>query len=164
VDFTIRQPSAADAPRIAELQVATWRETYAHLLPEGFFDDAHIRGRHEMWNQILGEAHDELTVRIAERDGELIGWAMVGPSFGAEDQDLPRDRQVYSIYVSRSQHGTGVGQALLDAALGAAPAVLWVAKENPRAIAFYLRNGFAFDGVEQIDPLAPMITDARMVR
>ena len=42
--------------------------------------------------------------------------------------------------------------------------MLWVAKENERATNFYLRNGFGFDGVEQIDPHAPLITDARMVR
>ncbi len=42
--------------------------------------------------------------------------------------------------------------------------MLWVAKENPGAIAFYVRNGFSFDGVENIDPVAPMITDAQMVR
>jgi hypothetical protein len=37
-------------------------------------------------------------------------------------------------------------------------------KQNPRATAFCRRNGFAFDGVEQIRPHAPLITDARMVR
>lgn len=57
-----------------------------------------------------------------------------------------------------------MGQALLDETLGDGPAMLWVAKENPRATAFYLRNGFRFDGVEQIDPHGPSITDARMLR
>ncbi|MCB5275771.1 hypothetical protein BJG92_03324 [Arthrobacter sp. SO5] len=41
--------------------------------------------------------------------------------------------------------------------------MLWVAKDNPRAVAFYRRNGFEFDGAEQTDP-APKIVDARMVR
>jgi len=75
-----------------------------------------------------------------------------------------RDRELYAIYVSAAHYGTGVGQALLDEALGDDPAMLWVAKENPRATAFYLRNGFRFDGTEQTDPHAPMITDARMLR
>ena len=44
------------------------------------------------------------------------------------------------------------------------PAVLWVAKENRRAIAFYRRNGFAFDGAEQSDPGTAGIVEARMVR
>jgi len=42
--------------------------------------------------------------------------------------------------------------------------MLWVARQNPRATAFYARNGFALDGAEQVDPHAPSITDARMVR
>lgn len=42
--------------------------------------------------------------------------------------------------------------------------MLWVALENPRAIAFYRRNGFEFDGAEETDPAAPAIIDARMVR
>jgi len=53
---------------------------------------------------------------------------------------------------------------LLDAALGDQPALLWVAEQNPRAIAFYQRNGFSFDGQVLDDPTAPLITDLRMVR
>lgn len=164
MDFAIRQPTSADAPRIAELHVAAWRETYAHLLPGDFFDEEHIQGRYSMWKRILADSRKEWAVRIAERSRDLIGFAMVGPSLGFDGEDLPRDRQVYSIYVLERHHGDGVGQALLDSALGENPAMLWVAKENPRAIAFYRRNGFEFDGTEQIDPGAPSITDARMSR
>jgi ribosomal protein S18 acetylase RimI-like enzyme len=66
--------------------------------------------------------------------------------------------------VTRAAHGTGIGQALLDEVLGEEPAMLWVAKENPRAIAFYRRNGFELDGAEEVDPSMPSITHARMVR
>ena len=45
--------------------------------------------------------------------------------------------------------GTGLGQALLDAALpGRADAFLWVFGANTRAIRFYERNGFTRDGLE----------------
>lgn len=83
---------------------------------------------------------------------------------GLEGEKPPRDRQLYAIYVSASHYGAGVGQALLDEALPGGPAILWVAKQNTRATAFYRRNGFRFDGTEQSDPYAPAITDARMVR
>ena len=89
---------------------------------------------------------------------------MSGPSFTAKEQELPRDRQLYNIYVSHAAHGIGVGQALLDGVLGEEPAMLWVAKENPRAIAFYRRNGFELDGAEELDPATPLLTHARMVR
>jgi hypothetical protein len=52
---------------------------------------------------------------------------------------------------------------LLDEVLGTNPRCCGSRRE-PAATAFYLRNGFRFDGVEQIDPQAPLITDARMVR
>lgn len=160
--FALRIPGPADADRIAELHVETWREAYTHLLPEGFFTPEFVRGRHDMWHRILDEPRPGYAVRMAEADGEPIGLAAAGPSFG--EGELPRERQLYSLYVLAAWHGVGAGQALLDAVLGDGPAQLWVAKQNPRAIAFYRRNGFAFDGVEQIDPGAPAIVDARMVR
>lgn len=162
--FTIRRPSCGDAGQIADLHVSTWREAYAHLLPDGFFNDEHLCMRREMWDHILGSPQDEWSVRVAEQDDELIGFAMAGPSSGAPDDYLPRKRQLYNIYVSQSSHGSGAGQALLDSALRGGAAMLWVAKQNPRAIAFYSRNGFTFDGAEQTDPGAPRIVDARMVR
>jgi ribosomal protein S18 acetylase RimI-like enzyme len=162
--FDIRPAVLGDADRIAQLHVLTWQETYAHLLPPGFFDDAHSRMRRDMWDRILNDQRPEWTVRIAESDGILVGFAMSGPSSADAGRNHPRDRQLYNIYVTRAAHGTGIGQALLDEVLGEEPAMLWVAKENPRAIAFYRRNGFELDGAEEVDPSMPSITHARMVR
>lgn len=164
MSYTIREPRLTDAGEIADLHVSTWREAYAHLLPDAFFSAEYIRGRHGMWNHVLAHPREDMTIRVAEREGAIVGFAWVGPGVGVEGEMPPRDRALYAIYVAAAQYGTGVAQALLHAALGEGPAMLWVAKENPRATAFYLRNGFAFDGVEQIDPHAPLITDARMLR
>lgn len=165
----VRAPGPADAGALADLHVQTWREAYRDLLPAGFFTPEFIAGRHRMWARVLAEPHPDMIVRVADVDGTLVGFAWAGPTPPAADTSTSpdqqaRERQLYAIYVSASHHGTGVGQALLDATLGDEPAELWVAKENPRAIAFYARNGFRFDGVEQTDPTAPLITDARMVR
>lgn len=162
---TIRAAAGDDVAALAALHVATWKEAYADLLPDAFFTQEFSDGRVRMWNQILIEQpREDSRIVVAERAGELVGFAMVGRSFGAEGQDLPRDRQLYMIYVLASEYGSGLGQRLLDAALGDEAAMLWVAKENPRAVAFYHRNGFEFDGAEQTDPGAPLITDARMIR
>ena len=101
---------------------------------------------------------------VVHGDGRIIGFAFAGPAFDPEAREVPRELQVYNLYVTAAHHGTGAGQALLDAVIGARPAMLWVAKANPRAVAFYRRNGFEFDGTEQRDAAAPTITDARMVR
>ena len=162
--FTLREPALPEALEIADLHVATWRETYSRVLPEDFFTEEHVRSRHQMWNRVLGNPRVEWTIRIAESRGQIIGFAFAGPSLDARGQQLPRDRQLYSLYVLAEHHGTGVGQALMDATVGDGGAMLWVAKDNPRAVAFYRRNGFDFDGTEQRDPGAPKIVDARMVR
>lgn len=164
MNFTTREPSARDAAEIADLHVSTWREAYSHLLPGDFFTEEYIAGRHKMWIHVLANPTDETVVRVAESDGSIIGFAWAGPGRDLAGGEAPRDRHLYAIYVAASHHGSGAAQALLDETLGGEPALLWVAKENPRAIAFYLRNGFRFDGIECSDPTVPTITDAQMVR
>ena len=162
--FTLREPGPRDAAALAELHVATWRETYSHLLPEDFFGEEHLEGRYRLWDRLLGEPREGWCIRVAERDGRIFGFAASGPGMGPEGTDPPRERQLYMLYVTRSDHGGGAGQALFDAVLGVEPAMLWVARENPRAISFYRRNGFEFDGVEESYPDIPQLIDARMVR
>lgn len=162
--FTIREPRPDEPSAIADVHVATWKEAYVDLLPADYFSDEHVEGRQRMWQHLLTHPREDMRVRVAESDGQIVGFAWVGPGEGVGGEDPPRDRLLYAIYLLAAHHGTGAGQALLDEALGGDPAMLWVAKENPRATAFYVRNGFRFDGVEQVDPHAPLITDARMVR
>lgn len=112
MSFTLREPALPDASQIARLHVATWREAYSHLLPEDFFTEEHTQSRHQMWNYILGSPRKEWSIRIAECDGQIIGFAFFGPSFEAEGQELPRDRQLFSIYVAAEHHGAGVGTSI----------------------------------------------------
>lgn len=162
--FTVRSPHIADSAELAELHVSTWREAYSHLLPANFFSEEYVAGRHKMWDYLLTHPNDDAVIRVAESDGRIIGFAWVGPGVGREGEEPPRERQLYAIYLAAAQYGSGAAQALLDEVLGDSAAMLWVAKENPRATSFYLRNGFRFDGAEQTDPYAPAITDARMIR
>ena len=164
MDFTVREPVVADAGAVADLHVSTWQEAYSHLLPADYFTDEYVDSRHRMWNHVLMNPRDDVIVRVAEVDGIMIGFAWAGPSLGDTGEEVPRQRQLYAIYVAAAHYGRGVGQVLLDDVLGAERAMLWVARENPRAMAFYIRNGFQFDGAEQVDPHAPAITDARMIR
>ena len=94
------------------------------------------------------------------RGAEVVGWANTS---AGRDPDRPRDLELEGLYVLDAYHGTGVGQALLDAAIGERPAYLWALAENPRAHAFYRRNGFVADGAEKVDELWE-ITEVRFVR
>lgn len=162
--FQIRPPVPDDVDRLAELHVATWREAYAQLLPASFFTAEFLEGRRRMWRRITEEPRPERAAAVAEIDRTVVGFALAGPALPYGGEPAPRSRQLFMLYVLRAHYGTGMGQTLLETVLHGDPAVLWVAQENPRAIAFYERNGFAFDGVTQTDPGAPLITDARMVR
>jgi GNAT superfamily N-acetyltransferase len=55
-----------------------------------------------------------------------------------------------ALYVRADVYGKGVGYRLMRAAIDEAAAYLWVLDGNGRAIAFYERQGFRFDGKTKI--------------
>ncbi|RZT64053.1 acetyltransferase (GNAT) family protein [Microcella alkaliphila] len=104
-------------------------------------------------------------IAVAERDAAIVGFASSGLPLDASDRATGAERQLYTLYVLAGHHGTGIGQQLLDAVVTAEDdTVLWVAKRNPRAQAFYRRNGFRFDGTVKPDDRVPTFLEARMVR
>jgi len=96
---------------------------------------------------------------MAERDGAVIGVAMAGPP---DPPEPGWSVHLYVLYVLAADHGSGAGAALLDAVLGPhESAALWVADPNPRAHAFYRKQGFVPDGAMQVDD---GVREIRMVR
>ncbi|WP_458112707.1 GNAT family N-acetyltransferase [Arthrobacter sp. R1-13] len=83
---------------------------------------------------------------------------MSGPSL----DDAEGLQQLHLLYTYAAFHGSGVGAALLNAVIEcSAPAELWVADPNPRAQAFYRRNGFVIDGTVKTED---GVRSIRMVR
>lgn len=159
-EVQVRPAVLADAAGIAEVHVLAWRETYSRLLVPGELDDLEVEPRAQRWAALI--AADDVEVWVATLGGRVIGWASTGRGRG---RDAPRALELEGIYVLAAHHGSAVGQHLLDAAIGDAPAFLWVADDKPRATAFYHRNGFAFDGARQTHPLVRTPIDVlRMVR
>ncbi|WP_404291172.1 GNAT family N-acetyltransferase [Glutamicibacter arilaitensis] len=159
MDFTLRAPEPKDIEALAQLHTQCWKQSYAHLLPADYFTAQRLESRRLLWGRLIGDENPKLRRVVAEEKGELVGLALAGPSLDGECQ-----LQLYSLYLLAQSHGTGIGQALFDAVLGAEPGMLWVARDNPRATAFYLRNGFAFDGAEKADPEVPQMIELRMLR
>lgn len=157
--LTIRPADVRDADAIAVVHVQAWREAYAHLLPAEFLAALDVDARAARWRGIIAEP--DVDVLVATIGEQVVGWASAGPGRG----ERPRDRELEGIYVLAGHHGSGAGQALLDAAIGTAPAFLWVADGNPRAESFYRRNSFERDGTVKHEPIGPRGLDAvRMVR
>lgn len=156
----VRGASLEDAAGIAHAHILAWQQTYSHLVAAGELDDLSVARRTRRWEAILVDGRTR--VWVAESDGEVVGFSSVGTPTGP---DNPRPLELEAIYLVEAVHGSGLGQALLDAALGDEPAFLFVAAGNPRAIRFYERNRFAFDGAsEQHRLVETPIRTLRMVR
>lgn len=159
----IRRATAEDALGIARVHVRSWRESYGHVFSAFLLDGLNVQARAERWRRILTAGAEVWVAEVRARTGErIVGWASAGAS---RDTDGPAPLELNGIYVLRDHYGTGAGQQLLDAALGDAPAYLWVLADNPRAQAFYRRNGFLPDGTTKVDTFGgEPANEVRMVR
>ena len=73
--LTIRLPEPDDAPALAAVHVRSWRETYAGMLPERFYDETAQRRRRTMWDGLLRDETGRSAVRVAEVAGRIVGFA-----------------------------------------------------------------------------------------
>ncbi|MEU2201321.1 GNAT family N-acetyltransferase [Isoptericola sp. NPDC019482] len=157
----IRPATADDASGCAFVHHASWVETYSALLPAEHWESDTLERRTATWRRWLA---GELTVTVAEEGGRIVGIAFVNAGRPVGAHPPVRDRELWLLYVLAAHHGTGVGQALLDAVLPpGASAQLWVAEDNPRARRFYRRNGFRPDGARDVDAQSG-IASVRCVR
>ena len=162
MDFELRQATPEDAEAVVLMQTLAHEECYRHLLSPEFFQRrrATIPERVERRRAFL--ATDDPRILAFDAKGQLAGYADAGP--GRED-DAPEPVELYSIYTLRRTYGTGLGAALVRAAVGSGPSYLWVVENNPRALAFYLKEGFRPDGKRNtLPPEWEELPEFRLVR
>ena len=160
-EVIVRPVRDVDAEALGRVHAQCWHETYDHLISKAALEKVSPRRMAELWTHWAAQGPD-FTMRAALVDGEIVGFVGSGP---ARDENPPRERELYFIYLLDAYHGTGIGQKLFDAAVGDDAVYLWVASDNPRAHRFYERNGFALDGADQHVPfLGEEIHEVRFVR
>ena len=139
----------------------------------------HWRSCHETYRGLMGQSYlDALTPEkctemayrwpdniLVAKDGEKVaGFAGYGP---CRDDGFSEAGEVIALYVLSEYHGKRVGRALLDAALEQLSKyrriILWVLKGNGRAIRFYEKCGFRFDGTEQTAMFGKECIKQRMI-
>lgn len=154
MDLEIRTPDVSDADGLGRVHVRAWRAAYrGGLMPEEYLDSLSETDRASMWRTSLENAPSSRRARfVATVDGEVAGFALVGPSDGDDGSDTG---ELYAINVDPDHWGTGVGAALIDAAMdalhtdGFERCVLWVHPDNARARTFYARRGWTDDDVDR---------------
>ena len=127
------------------MHAACWRDIYGP-----YADPARLAERladTDKWlaNWTTGIAEGPPRV-LAEADGEIVGFAVAGPS---RDEDGVTPAELYALYVRAAWWGTGLGQQLWEAVRPEEPCSLWVIENNRRAQSFYRRNGFDDDGARE---------------
>jgi GNAT superfamily N-acetyltransferase len=153
MDVELRQPTVADAERLGRMHYASWRDAYTSFLPAEFWgEDTEKRWINSWLTGLASPPRTGPATLIALHDGEILGFATVGPARPNPTAGAPvRELELWSIYVRASEYGSGLADRLLTAVLSEQePAELWVFEANGRARRFYARHGFRPDGARHL--------------
>lgn len=157
----VRPVVEADAASLGRVHAACWHETYDHLLSQAALARLHPERLAVMWRSWANQG-PQFHQAVALVDDEVVGFAGSGPS---HDADRAGQTELYFVYLLEAHHGTGIGQKLFDAVVAPGRSSLWVAADNPRAHAFYARNGYAPDGHEKAEEvLGEQLHEVRLTR
>ena len=152
---TMETPEEIEGKSLVHWQ--TWREAYDNLLPAEYQETMTLdRCR------FFSQKYPENTL-IAMDGKKVVGFI----SYGNFRDEAIQAGEIIALYVLKDYYGKGVSKQLMHAAFVAldqfSEIYLWVLKENKRAIAFYQKMGFTFDGQEQILDLGKPVKELRMM-
>ncbi len=136
----------------------SWHETYTGLIDPAYME------RLTLEKCIATARRWPDNILVAKDGDQVVGFV----GFGASQDDTISDcGEVFSIYVLADHHGQQVGFELMNAAFAKLSEykkiAVWVLKGNERAIRFYVRYGFRFDGTEKEILLGTPNTELRMI-
>jgi diamine N-acetyltransferase len=168
-EIKIRQATPEDAKVLTDLAYTTFWDAFAHHPKNAPDDLAYYMRQAFNLEQIAAELADKKNIfLIAEIENETAGYAKIiidniEPGITAE---LPIE--LSRLYSHQKFLGQGVGQTLMDACFERAKAedrdVMWLGvwEFNPRAQAFYRKNGFRIVGSHTFQLGADPQTDLLM--
>ena len=152
---TMETPEEIEGKSLVHWQ--TWREAYDDLLPAEFQETMTLDKC-----RFFSQKYPENTL-IAMDGKKVVGFI----SYGNFCDEAIQAGEIIALYVLKDYYGKGVSKQLMHAAFVAldqfSEIYLWVLKENKRAIAFYQKMGFTFDGQEQILKLGKPVKELRMI-
>ena len=138
-DLVLRLAAPADADGISHVHRASWRTTYAGILPLDVIAAQAGRKTAAEWMRRLASGTASECTWIAERGGAIVGFASCG---AARHRLEGLECEIYALYVLQDYQRCGVGRELVRACArhfvrqGQFGFYLWVLKAN-RARMFY---------------------------
>lgn len=142
----------------AYVHYKSWHETYHDLVDAGYLKTITLEKCNEIAHRWLNN------ILVAKVDEKVVGFV----GYGAyHDDTLAGHGEIFSIYVLAEYHGREIGYKLMTFALeklsNYEKIAVWVLSGNERAIRFYERYGFRFDGTKQEIILGTRNTELRMI-
>ena len=158
----IRRATAQDAAAISRIRIDSWRVTYRGLIPDAYLDGMQLDQSVASWERVLSAGKNDASVFVAEKDGDVIGFAAAN-MLPEPRYDL--DAELSAVYLQREFQHAGIGRRLVAAVAraqrkhGATGLIVWVIAANKAARAFYERLGarllveqpFEWDGVDLVE-------------
>lgn len=136
----IRNAGREDLPLITHVMVTSFRTAFADFVSR---ETMERNTQEENCLALLESVYQDPSMHFLTdgRFGMLV-W-----------QDQNDTAEIIALHTLPESHGTGLGRALLAAALeqiGNRPVFLWAFAGNARARRFYEKNGFSVDGTQRI--------------
>jgi L-amino acid N-acyltransferase YncA len=147
--WTIREAQPEDARAIAEVHVASWKSSYAGLIPEEYLATLSVEKRAEMWAGAFRQREKDprcKTLFVCEdAHGQIQGFVAGGVE---REQGCGYGSELYAIYLQHELQRSGAGSLLTQKLAqwlqshGYRNMRVWVLEQNPSR-AFYERLGGA---------------------
>ena len=137
----------------------SWQEAYRGIVCDRYLDTMTVEATTARARQF-----PENTL-IAKDKEKVVGFAAYGPS---RDVDLMDAGEVVAIYVLSEYYDRNIGYRLMNEAISRLKEYntifVWVLEKNERAIRFYQRYGFEFDGCKKEWNLGTPVSIVRMIK
>lgn len=143
----VRKAVKSDSKDLANIIVESWKSAYSDIIPKD--EIVRFLDKEKREKQFERFIDDEEIVLIGLYNEKPCGLVFANKD---NDEDLQDCGSIYSIYLLEECWGKGLASKLMDMATdilrecGCNNASLWVYEENKRAINFYEKYGFRYDG------------------
>ena len=150
-DVSVRPARAADAERVARVQLSTWRTAYADLLPAEALEVPEVQVAALWLGAVESPPSPRHRLLVAFERDELVGFAASGPA-SDEELDPVSTTELLALLVEPRWGRRGHGSRLVAASVqdwrtdGVRTAVSWVWEQDSASRSFLRSAGWEADG------------------
>lgn len=143
----LRAVNINDAWDLKTIAQTTFIDTYQQHNPPQLMQD--YIAKHFSIEQLTQEIQNpNCQFYFAEKSGKVVGYTKLNYNDAQTEPNLSNSIEIERIYANKEFHGQGIGYFLMNEVKRIAQtnnySFVWLAvwENNPKAIAFYERNGF----------------------